>query len=135
MKNILLFILSISCIPSISVYAQESSFKWWNPAHHEFHVVEGQAWPEETSSYSRLPVRAEEDVSKNVWGLSTQSAGLMIRFRSNAKEIKVRYGTKWDSRDGQQKNFGMNHMPATGVSGVDLYAMDSEGKELWWALQ
>jgi len=27
----------------------------------------------------------------------------------------------------------MNHMPATGVSGIDLYAIDSDGREIWCA--
>lgn len=131
MKNLLLLIF---CFQLTSAFAQNgSTIKWWNPAQYELHVIEGQAWPDEVQSfYDRLPSRAEGNVAKDVWGLSSQSAGLIIRFRSNAEEIKVRYGTIWNSKIyGPQKNYGMDHMPATGVSGVDLYAIDSDGREFW----
>ena len=77
--------------------------------------------------YDRLPLRAESQVRKPLWSLSKQTAGLMIRFRSNSPEIKIRYGTAPDN------DFALNHMPATGVSGIDLYAITSDGKELWCA--
>ncbi|GLR19790.1 SGNH/GDSL hydrolase family protein [Portibacter lacus] len=97
--------------------------QWYDPSEY----LEGQAWPDETkSTYDRLPARAEGSVAGDVWGNSLRSAGLMVRFRSNAKNIVIRYGVS-------DKNFGMNHMPATGKSGVDLYAIDSDGKELWCA--
>ena len=133
LKKLLLIIGFCQCLLTFSQNA--STLRWWNPAQHDFPVIEGQAWPQEVqASYDRFPERAEGKVAKNVWGLSSQSAGLMIRFRSNAEKIIIRYGTKWDREaDGPQKDFGMNHMPATGVSGVDLYAIDSEGKELWCA--
>ena len=103
-------------------HSQEIS--WWNPASHEFQVTEGQFWPKETvSPFDRLPARAEALVREPVWNLSMHSAGLMIRFRSNASEIKVRYSVSGSIQ--------MNHMPATGVSGVDLYAIDSDGKWMW----
>ncbi|MCP3928477.1 MAG: acetylhydrolase [Bacteroidetes bacterium] len=103
----------------------KSDTKWWNPALHEFPVIEGQAWTKEVlHPFDRLPIKAKSTVRENVWNLSRHSAGLMIRFRSNAEEISVRYAVKEDDH-------AMNHMPATGVSGVDLYAIDSDGKWLW----
>lgn len=57
--------------------------------------------------------------------MSKQSAGLSVVFRSNAPEIKVRYGISG--------GFAMPHMPSTGVSGVDLYAIDQNGRERWCA--
>src|SRR5690606_10884604 len=73
--------------------------------------------------YDRLPAKAEKSVRKAVWHLSRESAGLMIRFRSNAPDIRVRYtvGGKMDRP----------HMPATGVSGVDLYAINKDGGWEW----
>lgn len=88
--------------------------------------MEGQAWPKELQSpYDRLPARAEKSVREQVWGLSNQSAGLMIRFRANSPEIRIRYtvGGK----------HALPHMPATGVSGVDLYAVSSDGDLRWCA--
>lgn len=99
--------------------------KWWNPIDHDFHTIEGQAWPEQVKApYDRLPERAEGVVRDAVWNLSRHAAGQLIRFRTNAESITVRYGVG-------SKNFGKTHMPATGVSGVDLYAISSDGKWLW----
>ena len=98
--------------------------KWWNPAENGFPVIEGQAWGGLTEEpYDRLPARAKAVVREAVWNLGKQASGLMIRFRSNASHIRVRYTVSGAHE--------MNHMPATGVSGVDLYAIDSEGRWRW----
>lgn len=123
MKRILFYLL-ISC--SLQAVAQETATKWWNPKETSFQAVEGQAWATELKNpYDRLPARVEAQVRKPVWDLSNQSAGLMIRFRSNAAAITVRYKT--------DKNFNFPHMPSTGVSGVDLYAITSDGDLRWCA--
>lgn len=129
------YIFIIFSIAFISLHGQESTNAWWNPVQHDFAVIEGQAWTGETQSpYDRLPARAKSTVRNTVWNLSKQSAGLMIRFRTNANEIIVRYGTKkTDPENPTVKTFALNHMPATGVSGVDLYAIDSEGRQVWCA--
>ena len=107
-----------------SLHAQKDSLQWWNPEQSKVKVLEGQAWPDEVGHfYDRLPERAEQQVREAVWKLSKQATGLKIRFRSNADEIIVRYGVGG--------NHAMNHMPATGVSGLDLYAIDSDGTLLW----
>lgn len=49
-----------------------------------------------------------------VWSLSKHTAGLCIRFETDASDIQVR----WELTSGE---LAMPHMPATGVSGVDLY--------------
>ncbi|MBX2875824.1 MAG: SGNH/GDSL hydrolase family protein [Saprospiraceae bacterium] len=98
--------------------------RWWNPVEHEQTVVEGQAWGSEVESpFDRLPLRAKDNVREAVWGLSKHTAGVLIRFRSNASEIRVRYQVS--------SAHAMQHMPATGVSGMDLYAIDSDGKWHW----
>jgi lysophospholipase L1-like esterase len=119
------FLFAAVCCSFIS-QAQSTEFKWWNPQTAQFPVIEGQAWPKEVRNpYDRLPARAEKQVRDQVWGLSNQSAGLMIRFRANSSEIKVRYivGGK----------HALPHMAATGVSGVDLYAITSDGAWRWSA--
>lgn len=103
-------------------------FKTWTPATDTVYALEGQGWKEGLRSYyDRLPARAEKDVRKPVWSLSTNSAGLSLRFRTNAEEVVIRYTT--------QKGHGLAlpHMPATGVSGVDMYAKSIDGKWMWCA--
>ena len=91
----------------------QAQYKWADPLKQDFHTVRGQAWQDELKdSYARLPQRAEDKVRKPLWDLSRQSAGLSVAFRSNASEIKVRYVVKG--------GLSMPHMPATGVSGIDL---------------
>ncbi len=86
-----------------------------------FKVIQNQAWTNETgNTYTRLPARAQGTVRPAVWSLSRSSAGLAIYFYSNASEIKIRYKVSGP--------FNMQHMPSTGVSGVDLYSINSDGK-------
>ncbi|MEX0291389.1 MAG: SGNH/GDSL hydrolase N-terminal domain-containing protein, partial [Flavobacteriaceae bacterium] len=107
------------------LHGQEAKeITWWNPVKDGESYVEGQGWTDEIAApYDRLPKKAEALVRTEVWNLSKHSAGLSIRFISNASELTVRYGVT--------ASHALNHMPATGVSGVDLYAVDSEGKQLW----
>ena len=45
-------------------FAQEAQgLNWWNPAGHEFCVIDNQGWPaDELSHYDRLPQKVEEKV-------------------------------------------------------------------------
>ena len=97
---------------------------WWNPANSDFPVVQGKAWTNQgIGVYDRLLDKAEASVRPAVWKLSKHAAGLSIRFWSDAKSIEVRYAVKG--------SLAMPHMPATGVSGVDLYSKSSEGERQW----
>jgi len=82
--------------------------------------VEGQGWTDTQSDYDRLPARAEGKVTERVWGLSHNSSGLCFRFKTDAPKIQVRWTLT-------SKNIGMPHLPATGVSGLDLYARPEGG--------
>ena len=63
--------------------------------------------------YDRLPSSYKEIVRKEVWELSKSSTGLSIRFITNSSIIKV----KWEILN----DLKMDHMPETGIKGVDLY--------------
>lgn len=76
--------------------------------------LEGQAWSETASRYDRLPAKAETQVRPAVWGLAQNSAGLSVRFATNAPKISAR----WVLRN---QRIALPHMPATGASGLDLY--------------
>lgn len=88
--------------------------------------VEGRAWPEQERLrwFDRLPAAAEKKVTPPVWGLSRDSAGMMVRFQTDATAIWAHYVLRSD-------RLAMPHMPATGVSGVDLYARDERGRWRW----
>jgi len=86
-------------------------------------TVEGKGWTDTRQFYDRLPARAEGTVRAAVWGLSQDSAGLAVRFVTDATAISAR----WTLR---RERLAMAHMPASGVSGVDLYVRD-KGKWHW----
>ncbi|GAB4151551.1 MAG: SGNH/GDSL hydrolase family protein [Planctomycetaceae bacterium] len=89
--------------------------------------VEGQGWKETKSPYDRLPAKAEKLVRPPVWSLSRHSAGLCVRFESDATTIYARW-TLTSNR------LAMPHMPATGVSGLDLYVKTEKGQWRWLAV-
>src|SRR5687768_14363647 len=75
--------------------------------------VEGRGWDDTKSFYDRFPTKAETKVRPPVWNLSRQSAGMLVRFASDTTEIHARWALT-------STNLAMTHMPATGVSGLDL---------------
>jgi hypothetical protein len=77
--------------------------------------VEGQGWKDGLAHpYDRLPASAEGVVPDAVWDLSRRSAGLSVRFVTDSPTVAARWTLRFNT-------LAMNHMPATGVSGVDLY--------------
>jgi hypothetical protein len=88
-----------------------------------FHL-EGQGWTNTAEPFDRLPARAESTVRREVWNLSRQSAGLLVRFRSDAEAI----GARWTLTT---PNLAMPNMAAIGVSGLDLYVRDEHGAWRW----
>ena len=124
-KKSLLGLWTIILLFQFSLAQDDTAISWWNPADSSSFVIEGQAWPDKVAStYHRLPKQAEGVVREWVWNLGKHSAGLSIRFRSDAESITVRYKVKG--------NHAMPHMPATGVSGVDLYGKTSDGDWRWY---
>lgn len=86
--------------------------------------VEGQGWQDTKAPFDRLPEKAEGTVRPPVWSLSRQSAGLCVRFVAAAPTISARWTLTSTS-------LAMPHMPATGVSGLDLYVKTDAGKWHW----
>lgn len=88
--------------------------------------LEGQAWADTKAPFDRLPAKAEKMVRPPVWGLSRDSAGLCVRFAAETPSIQARWTVL-------KKNLAMPHMPATGVSGLDLYGKLPDGRWQWVA--
>lgn len=105
---------------SLSAVVASGQWRWMDPLKEEQPVIQNQGWSDEIGhSFTRLPQRAKDEVREELWELSRHSAGLAIHFYSNAPEIEVQYAVKG--------TMSMAHMPATGVSGVDLYSINSDG--------
>lgn len=103
---------------SSASFAQET--QWHNP------LAQGAALHGQLRNavgYARLSEEAEAQVRPAVWNLSKHTAGLEFRFTTDADIIQVRFVPTG--------NIQMPHMPATGVSGLDLYMKNSKGTLEW----
>lgn len=114
------YIFILLLLISFQANAQNKT-RWYDPLKAGYPVIQNQGWTNEISqTYTRLPARMKELVREPVWNLSQDNAGLAIHFYTNAAAIKIRYQVSGP--------YDMNHMPATGKSGVDLYAIGSDGQ-------
>lgn len=84
--------------------------------------VEGRGWTNTHAFYHRLPAKAAGMVPPPVFNLSKHSAGMLVRFVSDAQTIQARWSLT-------SSNLGLPHMPATGVSGLDLYTRELPSKD------
>jgi hypothetical protein len=82
--------------------------------------VEGRGWNDTKDFYDRLPARAEGLVRKPVWDLSHDSAGMCVRFVTDATTIRARWAVTdpW---------LYLPNTTAIGKSGLDLYVKTENG--------
>jgi GDSL-like Lipase/Acylhydrolase family/N-terminus of Esterase_SGNH_hydro-type len=91
--------------------------KWRDASSFE---IEGRGWAKTEGPFDRLPDSAKSKVSASVWQLSKETAGVCVRFVTDSPAVSVRWSVA-------NASLAMPHMPATGVSGVDLYARAADG--------
>ena len=114
---IAVFVLGTCCIAKSSPFPHniaEDSITFYDG--HMFNII-GKYHREK--HYYRFPHKFKETLRENVWRLGQNTAGLGIRFRTNASTIIVRWTVLNDA--------SLPHMPATGVKGVDLYTFSNNG--------
>jgi lysophospholipase L1-like esterase len=87
--------------------------------------IEGQGWTDVRSPYDRLPARAEGVVRDEVWERALQSAGLSVRFRTNATDIYTRWVFEWGMRLLHQNDTALQ------CAGLDCYGRDDDGRWYW----
>src|SRR5690606_11261626 len=99
----------------------ENGIDWYDPVQWG---AQGKGWQDTLSPYDRLPAKAQAMVPQTVWNLSRNSAGLYVEFETDATTIEARWTLT-------SPNLALPHMPATSVSGVDLYVADDDGNWHW----
>src|ERR1035438_8175553 len=82
--------------------------------------VEGRGWNDTKDFYDRLPAKAEGVVRKPVWDLSRNSAGMGVRFVTDATTIRA----CWAVTDPW---LYLPNITAIGKSGLDLYVKTDKG--------
>lgn len=112
MKKLLL-LLALFVLPHLGIRAQLQ--------YHEASQFQLIGHPKVASErlYTRLPDSLKGKIREQLWHLGQNSAGMAIRFRSNASTI----GARWKN----MSVFNMNHMTPTGIRGLDLYCLQDDG--------
>ena len=84
--------------------------------------IEGRAFSDTEAYYDRLPAGVTTNVNEGVRSLKRHTAGMQFRFATDSQRLVFRWKPLLPRLD-------MNHMPATGVSGIDVYRFDgSKGR-------
>jgi lysophospholipase L1-like esterase len=116
-KCLVLLCLSLGTIG----FAQEvRELKWYDLSQEK---LEGRTSEVTTNPFQRFPDSMKVKTRDAVWNLSRNPAGVNFRFYSSAKNISIKYEV-----EGEQE---FPHMPATGVSGIDLYKKNKNGNWQW----
>ena len=97
----------------VSAFAQN----WYDAANLPLY---GKARQDTKELYERLPAEFEGRSRDAVWYLGRNSAGLYVRFSSNASAIWLRWSAKFGN--------DMNHQTLTGTRGLDLYVLTDKGE-------
>jgi len=103
--------------PNFAAPELEGDWEW-----HSFRpeMAQGRCWPEETPGFGRLPARAEGVVRPAIWEIGRCSAGLSVEFSTDSCKLAA----SWQLGS---ERLAMAHMPASGMSGLDLYVQTTDG--------
>jgi len=110
------------CIDNIPLQADAEHGLIWHDA--RALGVGGKGWADTARFYDRLPARAEGMIPADPWLMSRHSAGLCVGFRTDAAAIHARWTLGGEQLEG-------DCMCRVGMSGLDLYAEDPEGRWRW----
>lgn len=114
--NFILGVLFVLCTSLLSAQHKDDDLNWKSIS--EFKVY-GSLNTFEDGVVRRFPDSLKNQVRERLWKLSEQTAGFYLKFKTDAPYIKVSYTPGGD--------LSFPHMPATGVSGVDLYVKNDQG--------
>ena len=84
--------------------------------------IEGRAFNDTDHYYDRLPANVTTNVNGGVRSMKHHTAGLQFRFTTGSRKLRFRW-TVYNAG-----MLEMQHMPKTGVSGIDVYRQDADGK-------
>ena len=94
----------------------EKGVKWIDG---KFLPIEGRAFDDVEHYYDRLPSNVTAKVNGGVRSMKHHTSGMLFRFRTDSRNLRF----KWTPYNG---NLSMDHMPSTGVSGIDVYRFDEK---------
>ena len=83
--------------------------------------LEGRMFTDVDRFYDRLPRNVTTNVNGGVRGMKCHSAGMQFRFRTDSPTLTFRWVPTG-------RGLAMDHMPATGMSGIDVYQQGDDGQ-------
>ena len=83
--------------------------------------LEGKYFKDVDDFYDRLPAGVTTNVNGGVRSMKHHTSGMLFRFRTDSKSL-VFHWVPYNS------NLAMDHMPSTGVSGIDVYKQLADGR-------
>ena len=89
----------------------------------KFLPIEGRPFDDVEHYYDRLPANVTTNVNAGVRGMKHYTSGMLFRFATDSSKMEF----KWVP---YVHNLSMDHMPSSGVSGIDVYRWDA-GKGRW----
>lgn len=89
--------------------------------------IEGRAFDDVDHYYDRLPSGVTEKVNGGVRHMKHHTSGMLFRFVTDSKSLNFQWIPYSES-------LSMDHMPSTGVSGIDVYRYDRKAKR-WFYLK
>ena len=81
--------------------------------------LEGRAFTDTECYYDRLPANVTTNVNGGVRSMKHHTSGMLFRFRTDSKNLRFEWAPF-------SANLAMDHMPSTGVSGIDVYRFDEK---------
>ncbi len=115
-----------------ALFAQQAQIAKWDPAmavekavvtngvkwiDGRFLPIEGRAFDDVDHYYDRLPSGVTTNVNAGVRNMKHHTSGMLFRFVTDSRRLHIRW-TPYNA------GLSMDHMPATGVSGIDVYRWD-----------
>ena len=87
--------------------------------------LEGRAFDDTEHYYDRLPAGVTTNVNGGVRSMKHHTTGMQFRFSTDSRKLVF----KWTPYN---QGLSMDHMPSTGVSGIDVYRFDpAKGRWLY----
>ena len=82
--------------------------------------IEGRMFDNVDNYYDRLPSNVTEKVNAGVRSMRHHTSGMLFRFTTDSKRLRFRWTP-------YRTYLSMDHMPSTGVSGIDVYRLAPDG--------
>ena len=80
--------------------------------------IEGRAFDDVEAYYDRLPAGVTTNVNEGVRAMKHHTSGMLFRFATDSRKLHF----TWTPYN---QDLAMDHMPATGMSGIDVYRFDA----------